>query len=231
MQFGALLHFRALGYWQNNMLDRTTKTPCIKIMEDWHKGRKNYSVWLTKVNSKELLELADIITDELFRAVKIIKVNQPHITIFVSGFVVDKKRYDDDITLDSISKSISKLSKLKLDTSKLRVTGINYNEHVIYFTLDILGDSISKLREVLSSVSREVIFNRYFPHITIGHYTSNVPLSMVGSVLDKYKVLPLPIEVQVEEVECVWFDALTPAMEGIGICKSEFIAIAKRSIG
>ena len=56
---------------------------------DWHRGRQDYSVWLVELGGMEVFQKIDaareLLSDFLIKPYQ----RQPHITIFVCGFLAD----------------------------------------------------------------------------------------------------------------------------------------------
>ena len=118
--------------------------------------------------------------------VSLLPASLPHATIYASGFLVKEKLNSNEITYPDISSQIEAIRQLDSLTPKLRITGIGANPLILYFRIRDESPTTLKIRSVLKKFDGEYRSDDFFFHVTLAHYMSNVPVSLLKTRLDKF---------------------------------------------
>jgi 2'-5' RNA ligase len=177
----------------------------IRDFPEWHHGRETYAVWI--------LKLEDDFVREKFKSARthldgyLIKPyqRQPHITLFVCGFLVQEANYNDDFTHDQLQAQLRTLEKADIGPFEIEIGGLNSFASAPYLEVHDPHGSIPDLREILSRSAREFRTAPYTPHLTVGLYSgafqSGDVISRMASFSSK------PIRWKVEEIVLATYQA------------------------
>ena len=140
-----------------------------KVPHRWHRGRRQYAAWVIDADTDAVrARLARLRTDlgDLWRP----QHRQPHVTVFVCGFVADEPRHADDIAMRALEAQRHALSTARRRPFELRVGGLDSFDSAAFLRVDDPAQALAPLRRVLQSVHPEVRMAPYVPHLTVGLY-------------------------------------------------------------
>jgi len=174
---------------------RTTIAAENRDFPEWHYGRESYAVWVLRSENEAIQKkfkaarehLADFLLEPYRR--------QPHITLFVCGFLVDEIKYNDDCTPAQLGAQIQALEQMCIQPFEIEIGGLNSFASAPYLEVHDLEGGIVRLRSILSGGAREFRTAPYTPHRTVGldadAYPSRsvlVKLASVSTIPIKWKV-------------------------------------------
>ena len=86
----------------------------IRDFPDWHRGRREYTVWVVELAQDEVLAKVEAARNHLSGFLLSSYRRQPHITLFVCGFFADVRRFDDDYCQAQLDAHLHLLSDAKI---------------------------------------------------------------------------------------------------------------------
>jgi 2'-5' RNA ligase len=148
---------------------------------EWHHGRKTYAVWI--------LQLEDDVIWETFKAARqhlngyLLEPypRQPHITLFVCGFLVEQPQYNDDFTHEQLRAQLRTLEKADILSFEIEIGRFNSFASAPFLEVHDPMGGIPRLREVLLNGAREFRTAPYRPHLTVGLYSGAFPSEEIMS--------------------------------------------------
>jgi 2'-5' RNA ligase len=188
--------------WRDFTAAPMTAGPSPGIREQWRRGRRWYAVWVLRVSEPAVHARMAAVAARLSDAVRVTPADQAHITLFVSGFVTDTPRLDDDVAESVLLRQRDALAEQDLSLD-LAVGGAGSFSTAAF--LEVHGE-LTALRRVLSGHADELRFGPYHPHVTVGVYRDTRPIPPLAAALAPHRDLP-PIPVRPAAVELVVFDA------------------------
>jgi 2'-5' RNA ligase len=148
----------------------------VRDFREWHRGRKTYSVWLLRCNENTAIIEKFHAAREHLNAYLIEPYHrQPHITLFVCGFLVKEPRYNDDFTQVQLDAQVQALEKAEIQPFEIEIGGMNSFASAPFLEVQDPDGGIPRLREVLSQGACEFRSALYRPHLTIGLYSDAFP--------------------------------------------------------
>jgi 2'-5' RNA ligase len=130
---------------------------------------------------------------------------QPHITLFVCGFLVDAPQYKDDFTQAQLGTQIQALETTRMRPFEIEIGGLNSFASAPFLEVHDPQGGIARLREILVSGAREFRTTPYRPHLTVGLYAGAFASEEVVARLAKFPVEP--IRWKVEEITLATYQA------------------------
>ena len=94
--------------------DQDTIPSPIRDYSEWHLGRRDYSVWLIELDNREVSQKVAAAKEHLSDFLINPYQRQPHITVYVCGFVADTQRYDDDYSAEHLEQHLQVLKAAAL---------------------------------------------------------------------------------------------------------------------
>ena len=196
------MHFESV--WQRFCQQPTTAGPDPGIRQQWHQGRRWYAVWVVRVAETSVHARMATLADALGTSIRRIPSSQAHITLFVSGFVCDEPRLDDDVAAAVLLRQRDALAAADLSLS-LSVGRANSFSTAAFLEVHERG-GLSRARALLSGQGDELRFGPYHPHVTLGVYRDTRPAAPLAAVLAAGRNWP-PVAVRPAALELVVFDA------------------------
>jgi len=149
---------------------------------EWHHGRETYAVWILRMEDEAIQEKFKAARKHLNGYLLEPYDRQPHITLFVCGFLMDEVKYNDDFTPPQVEAQIRELDKENIPSFEIEIGGLKSFASAPFLEVHDPEGGIARLREILSHGAREFRTAPYTPHLTVGLYADVFPSE---SVLDK----------------------------------------------
>ena len=173
---------------------------------EWHHGRKHYAVWVLRCEDNPAIQakfkaarahLKGYLLEPYHR--------QPHITLFVCGFLVASAHYNDDFTQNQVDAQIQALGSEHLEAFEIEILGLNSFASAPFLEVHDPDGGIRRLRSVLSGGAPEFRTAPYRPHLTVGLYASAFPGQEVLARMAVF--ITEPIRWRVEQVSLATYQA------------------------
>lgn len=130
---------------------------------------------------------------------------QPHITLFVCGFLVHERRWHDDYNKSQFDAHCRLLKESKLEPFPIEIHDLNSFASAPFFKVHDCQGGIEKIKALLSTTTVEIESVRFSPHVTIGLYSGAFDSSVV---LDRIKAFAdEPIRLSVDRITFAAYDA------------------------
>jgi 2'-5' RNA ligase len=158
---------------------------------DWHRGRQDYSVWLIELGSMEVSQkiaaAREHLSDFLINPYR----RQPHITIYVCGFLADTLRYDDDYITEQFDRHLHLLKEAAVKPFTIEIGGLNSFASAPFLEVADLEGVLGRVRALLQTTGKEIgRRSDYTPHITVGLYSGAFPGSVVTGRMSSFPKNP-----------------------------------------
>ena len=175
----------------------TTIPSEMRDFPEWHHGRKSYAVWVLRCDEDQPIQekfnaAREHLNDYLLGSYH----RQPHITLFVCGFLVDKHQYNDDFTQEQLEAQIQTLGKVETKPFEIEIGDLNSFASAPFLEAHDPEEGISRLRKILSGGAREFRTAPYRPHLTIGLYTDAFPSKRVLERIKTFRNNPVQVVVK-----------------------------------
>lgn len=162
---------------------------------EWHRGRQDYSVWLIELGrmevSQKVAAARKYLSDFLIKPYQ----RQPHITVYVCGFVTDAPRYDDDYSAEQLGHHAHLLRAAAVKPFSVEIGGLSSFASAPFLEVADLEGGLDRVRALLSTTGKEIGRNAYTPHITVGLYSGAFPGSMVNERISSFPKDPFKLTV------------------------------------
>jgi 2'-5' RNA ligase len=179
------------------MLHQTKETIPSPVHDypDWHHGRQDYSVWLIELGGREAFQKIAAAREHLSPFLITHYRRQPHITIFVCGFLADAPRYDDDYTAGQFDLHAHLLNETAVKPFTVEIGGLNSFASAPFLEVSDADGGLDRVRALLLSTGKEIGRIAYTPHITVGLYSKAFPSSMVSERISSFPKDPCRLTV------------------------------------
>jgi 2'-5' RNA ligase len=145
-------------------------------VSEWRRGREAYAVWVLRCDeSRAIQEKFAAAREHLDGYLLEPYRRQPHITLLVCGFLVEKPRYDDDVTRAELGAQSQALAEAGVGPFEIEIGGMNSFASAPFLEVRDPCGGIQRLRRVLARGAREFRTAPYVPHLTIGLYSDAFP--------------------------------------------------------
>jgi 2'-5' RNA ligase len=161
----------------------TTIAAEIRDYPEWRRGRKTYAVWILRLGDETILEKFRAAREYLSGYLLEPYRRQPHITLFVCGFLVEEPKFNDDFTSIQFESQIRALEEASIEPFEIEVGGLNSFASAPFLEVGDPDGGIARLREALSHGAREFRTAPYTPHLTIGLYAAAFPSEEITAKL------------------------------------------------
>ena len=162
---------------------------------DWHRGRQEYSVWLIELGSIGVCQKIDAAREHLSDFLIKPYQRQPHITVFVCGFLADTPRYDDDYSSERFERHLHLLREAAGRPFTLEIGGLNSFASAPFLEVADPEGGLDRLRAPLLSTGKEIGRSNYIPHVTVGLYSGAFPGSVVSERIYSFPKAPCKVTV------------------------------------
>ncbi len=172
----------------------------IRDFPEWHHGRETYSVWILPLENEAIQGKFEAARQHLNGYLLEPYQRQPHITLFVCGFLVDAPQYEDDFTQAQLGSQIQVLGNTRMRPFEIEIGGLNSFASAPFLEVHDPQGGITRLREILANGAREFRSAPYRPHLTVGLYAGAFASEEVARRLAEFPVEPIRWK-----VECIAF--------------------------
>lgn len=172
---------------------------------EWRRGRKIYAVWVLCLEDESIIKKFAAAREHLSGYLLEPYRRQPHITLFVCGFLVDGQRYNDDFTRAQLQSQTQALEETNIPPFEIEIGGLNSFASAPFLEVSDPHGGIARLREVLSHTAREFRTAPYTPHLTVGLYSAAFPSEEISGQIAKFQ--EKPIRSKVEQITFVTYRA------------------------
>jgi len=193
--------------WASFLAAPTTLGPKPDVREAWHQGRRRYAVWILRVADPRVHRRMAEVAEALACPIRRVPDEDAHITLSIGGFRCERPKRDDDVHNHDLEITARALSMTPPEPLTVEVRGAHS-----FLTCAVLQvrDPTGRLEALRARIGEGLRFGHpWLPHVTVGSYLEDHPIREIANDLDPLRDLP-PIEVPVEAVELVDFDAHTP---------------------
>jgi 2'-5' RNA ligase len=161
---------------------------------DWHHGRQDYSVWLIELGhadvTKKVVAAREHLSEFLIKPFQ----RQPHITIYVCGFIADIPCYD-DYSAEQFGRHAHLLRDAAVKPFTIVIGGLSSFASAPFLEVADPEGGIGQVRALLSTTGQEIARSVYTPHITIGLYSGTFPSSVVSERISSFPKDPCKLAV------------------------------------
>lgn len=170
-----------------------TTTPSeIRDFSEWRRGRESYVVWVLRCDQSRAIQSKFNAAREHLKGYLLEPYpRQPHISLFVCGFLVDEGQYNDDFTQTQLDAQVQALGKANLPSFEIEIGGINSFASAPFLEIRDPEGGIPHLRGVLSRGAPEFRTAPYRPHLTLGLYADAFPSEKVLERMAAFSSEPL----------------------------------------
>ncbi len=158
--------------------------------EKWHKGRLHYAVWTIGIPGGSVRSRFNQAKRHLAGFLLGPYRRQPHVTLFVCGFLAKVERFDDDYTVEGLTGHLRELEKAKIEPFEIGIGGINSFAAAPFLEVFDVDGGIHRIRHVLSSTHSEIRGTEYLPHLTLGLYSNPFETAVVAERISSFGAAP-----------------------------------------
>jgi 2'-5' RNA ligase len=137
---------------------------------EWHRGRDRYAVWLIDADLAPLCDrvararahLGGLLADAQ---------RQPHVTVFVCGFLAEAATWNDDFTPAMLARQRRALEAAAVAPFELEIGGLASFDSAVFLEVRDPDHCLAPIRAALAHGQGEVCPHEvYTPHLTVGLY-------------------------------------------------------------
>lgn len=174
----------------------TTIPAEIRDYPEWRRGRDTYAVWILPVNNGLIQTKFKAARDHLSGYLLEPYRRQPHITLFVCGFLVEKALYNDDFTPAQVQSQLQGLEEANISPFEIEIGGLNSFASAPFLEVSDHDGCVGHLREILSRGAREFRTAPYTPHLTVGLYAGAFPSKKVAERMMQFPANPVKLKIE-----------------------------------
>ena len=168
------------------------------VLEEWHKGRTAYALWILRIESKSTISELRNLQESLAKWID--PVTEFHITTWVSGFPSSSLQYNDDVLERDLQKATKRVGEGS--TISVKLGHINSFQTSAFVEVEDHRGHIHAIRKQLNT-HKEIRFAPFIPHITLGNYTDKYDTPLIKSEIERLE--PPFAELYFNSVEWVEF--------------------------
>lgn len=168
----------------------------IRDHREWHRGRKDYSLWLIDAATEEICKKVEAAKEHLSDYLLKPYQRQPHVTVFVCGFLADIPHFDDDYGTEQFRVQTQMLEEANVESFFIEIGGLNSFASAPFLEVHDLEGGLEKVRAALSTSVSEIGRSTFTPHITIGLYSGAYPSESVSARISTYESRPVRLKVE-----------------------------------
>jgi len=163
---------------------------------EWHRGRKDFSLWLIESDNEEICGYLEAAREHLSEFLIKPYQRQPHITTYICGFLVDIPRCDDDYGSGQLQVHAQALKNADIGPFFIEIGGLNSFSSAPFLEVNDLEGGIDTVRAILSTTAKEIETSHFTPHITVGLYSGAFSSSVVTRKISGFPANPIRIKVE-----------------------------------
>jgi 2'-5' RNA ligase len=172
---------------------------------EWHHGRTIYGLWLIELGAEELYLKVEAAREHLSDFLLKPYHRQPHISIFICGFLADTTSYEDDYSAKQLHIQAELLKNAHIKPFVIEVGGLNSFASAPFLEVQDLQDGIKRVRAILSMTAKEAGRSSFTPHVTIGLYSQAFPSRVVTEKISTFQ--NKPIRLAIDRLTFATYDA------------------------
>lgn len=172
---------------------------------EWHQHRPHYALWYLEIDQPELIEYLDQIKQHFQEELYTPNLRQYHITLFICGFLTERKQLNDDFLESDLQCHLTALFNEHLKQLSLKTGAVNSFESALFVEIEDCSSQLNQIRDVFKRYNIEIAALEYCPHITLGLYEKAVSSDLIHS-----KIQSLPqksFEFNVDRLTFGYFQA------------------------
>jgi len=159
---------------------------CSRDFVEWHRGISHYGFWAVLVKDKEWLELLETARSHIAQFIHPGYLRSPHITVAACGLLSEEH-----FSAKLLRCQMTALNETNVPPFFLRAGIMDSFESALYITVEDPDGSLSKLRSILATISKEDNpAGFYKPHITLGLYQEAFDTLRVAKHLQEFRPVP-----------------------------------------
>jgi 2'-5' RNA ligase len=137
---------------------------------DWHRGRKEFALWMIRLEHNAVFRKVEAARKHLSGLLLTPYKRQPHITLFVCGFLTDERRFADDYARHQFDAHCRLIADSGIPPFPIEIGGLNSFASAPFLQVNDLDGGIERLRALLSKTVIEIERGGFTPHVTVGLY-------------------------------------------------------------
>lgn len=180
------------------MLHHFSKTIPAEIRDylEWRRGRETYAVWVLGLEDEKVDKKFKAAREHLSGYLLEPYARQPHITLFVCGFLVETAQHNDDFTAAQFENQLKALGKAGMQPFEIEIGGLDSFASAAFLEVNDPQRGIPRLREALSQGAREFRTAPYTPHLTVGLYAGDFTSEEVYQRMKGFHADPIRVRVE-----------------------------------
>ncbi len=171
----------------------------------WHRGRKEFALWMIRLEHDAVFRKVEAARNHLSGLLLTPYERQPHITLFVCGFLADERRFDDDYAGHQLDDHFRLIADSKIAPFSIEIGGISSFASAPFLQVYDLEGGIERIRALLSTTATEIERDRFTPHVTVGVYAgefeSEIVLERIKTFVDE------PVKFSVDRITFAAYDS------------------------
>jgi 2'-5' RNA ligase len=167
-----------------------------KDLTDWHRGRRDYAVWLIEAGQEEIRNRVAAAKEHLSGYLLEPYRRQPHLTLFVCGFLADTRCFDDDYSACQLRVQTQSLRDAKVPPFFIEIGGLNSFSSAPFLEVNDLEGGINRVRTALSAAAKEIGRTAFTPHVTVGLYSGAFSSAVVARKIAAFPAKPVACRVE-----------------------------------
>jgi 2'-5' RNA ligase len=192
--------------WNQFLFSRRTLRTTKRNYSQWHKGRKEYAAWTIGVQSDSVQSRFDAGRAQLAKFLLEPYRRQPHVTLFVCGFLTEIERFEDDYTSGKLKCHLKELQEGGIAAFEIKIGGINSFAAAPFLEVFDIAAGIQRIRDILAITHSEIRTGEYVPHLTLGLYSDHFETSEVAQTVSSFGPA-FPITHFVDEISLITYSA------------------------
>ena len=174
----------------------TTVPSITQDYPEWHRGRKDYALWLIELGNEEIHKKVHAAREHLAEFLLKPYQRQPHITLFVCGFLADTPRFKDDYGREELRVHTQLLNDSKVKPFSIEIGKLNSFASAPFLEVDDSEGGIHRVRSLLSNAAKEIGRSAFMPHLTVGLYSGTFSSTVVGRRISTFSSEPVRFKVE-----------------------------------
>lgn len=163
---------------------------------EWHRGRTTYGLWLVELGTEEIFQQVAAAREHLSDFLLKPYHRQPHVSIFICGFLTEAATFDDDYSTEQLHVHAELLHNADIKPFVIEVGVLNSFASAPFLEVRDLDNGIERVRAVLSTTTREIGRNSFTPHVTVGQYSQAFQSRIVAAKISMFQSKPISLTVE-----------------------------------